>query len=48
MYSADGILVYEGIESEECNVGTGLVPIDGTDHDHYLGDISGFQGPVAC
>ena len=39
-------MVREGIGNEEYNAGTGLVPIDGTAHDHYLGNISGCQGPV--
>jgi hypothetical protein len=45
--AADQIVVCEGIGNEECNAGTELVPIDGTAHDHYLGGISGCQGPVA-
>jgi hypothetical protein len=47
VYAADEVVVCEGIGNEECNAGTGLVPIDGTAHDHYLGDISACQGPVA-
>ncbi|KAN0094055.1 alpha/beta-hydrolase [Hyaloscypha variabilis] len=46
-YAASGIVVCEGIGNEECNAGTGLVPIDGTAHNHYLGLISACQGPVA-
>jgi hypothetical protein len=47
LYAVDEIVVCEGIGNEECNAGTELVPIDGTAHDHYLGGISGCQGPVA-
>jgi hypothetical protein len=45
--AADEIVACEGNGNEECNAGNGLVPIDGTAHDHYLGVISGCQGPVA-
>lgn len=47
VYAASGIVVCEGIGNDECNAGTGLVPIDGTAHNHYLGLISTCQGPVA-
>jgi hypothetical protein len=47
LYVTDEILVCEGIENEECNAGMGLVPIDGTAHNHYLGNISACQRPVA-
>jgi hypothetical protein len=46
LYAVDEIVVCEGIGNEECNARTGLVPIDGTAHDHYFGNISGCQGPV--
>jgi len=46
VYAVDEIVVCEGIGNEECKAGTGLVPIDGTDHDHYFGNISDCQGPV--
>lgn len=34
-------------EPAECNAATGLVPIEGAAHDHYLGDISACQGALA-
>ena len=44
--AASDIVVCEGIGNDGCNAGTGLVPIDGTAHNHYLGLISACQGPV--
>jgi len=46
VYAASDIVVCEGIGNDGCNAGTGLVPIDGTAHNHYLGLISACQGPV--
>jgi hypothetical protein len=45
-YSAGDVVVCEGVGNESCNAGTGLVPIDGTAHDHYLGAIDTCQGPL--
>ncbi|KAE9368372.1 alpha/beta-hydrolase, partial [Stipitochalara longipes BDJ] len=47
VYARSNIVVCEGIGNAECNAGTGLVPIDGTAHNHYLGLISACQGPVS-
>jgi hypothetical protein len=46
VYEASDVVVCEGVGNEECNAGTGLVPIDSTAHDHYLGVISACKGPV--
>jgi len=46
-YAAGDVVVCEGVGNRGCNIGTGVVPIDGTAHDHYLGDIGACQGPVA-
>jgi hypothetical protein len=46
-YAAGSVVVCEGVGNEECNAGTGLVPIEGEAHDHYLGDIGACQGPIA-
>jgi len=43
-YTAGEVWVCEGVGNEGCNAGTGLVPIDGTAHDHYLGDIGACEG----
>ena len=47
VYVADEIIVCVGIGNEDCNAGTGLVPIDGEAHNHYLGNINVCQGPLA-
>jgi hypothetical protein len=47
VYEASDVVVCEGVGNEECNAGTGLVPIDGTAHDHCLGVITACKGPVA-
>lgn len=47
VYGADEVVICEGIGNAECNAGTGLIPIDGTAHNHYLGNITACQGPVA-
>jgi hypothetical protein len=36
VYEASDVVVCGGVVNEECNAGTGLVPIDGTAHDHYF------------
>lgn len=46
-YEVGDVLICEGIGNEDCNAGTGLVPIDGTAHDHYLGKISACQGSIS-
>jgi len=46
VYRVEDVVFCEGIGNEMCNAGTGLVPIDRTAHDHYLGDMSTCQGPV--
>jgi hypothetical protein len=43
-YSAGDVVLCEGVGNESCNAGTGLVPVDGTAHDHYLGAIDAGQG----
>jgi hypothetical protein len=45
-YRAGDVVVCEGVGNEECNAGTGPVPIDGTAHNHYFGDIGACQGPT--
>lgn len=46
-YEVGDVVVCEGVGNEECNAGTGLVPVEGEAHDHYLGDIGACQGPIA-
>lgn len=45
-YGTGDIVVCEGIGNDGCNAGTGLLPIDGEAHNHYLGLISACQGPI--
>ncbi|TVY45929.1 Mono- and diacylglycerol lipase [Lachnellula occidentalis] len=47
LYGAEDVVVCEGVGNEGCNAGTGLVPIDGDAHTHYLGLIAACQGPVS-
>ncbi|TVY29314.1 Lipase, partial [Lachnellula hyalina] len=46
-YGAQDVVVCEGVGDEGCNAGTGLVPIDGEAHNHYLGLIDVCQGPIS-
>ncbi|TVY87816.1 Lipase [Lachnellula willkommii] len=43
-YSSQDVVVCYGVGNEACNAGTGLVPINGEAHDHYLGLIAACQG----
>ena len=45
-YELQDIIVCEGIGNSSCNEGTGLIPIDGTSHNHYLGEIDVCAGSV--
>ncbi|KAH6705351.1 lipase [Leptodontidium sp. MPI-SDFR-AT-0119] len=47
VYEKENVVVCEGLGSEGCNAGTGLIPIAGDAHNHYLGVITACQGPVA-
>lgn len=46
-YGAQDVVVCEGVGNEGCNAGTGLVPIDGEAHNHYLGLIDACSGPFS-
>lgn len=46
VYGKEDVVVCEGLGSDGCNAGTGLVPIEGDAHNHYLGVITGCQGPI--
>lgn len=47
VYTANEVVVCEGLGNANCNLGTGLIPIAGDAHNHYLGPITACQGPVA-
>ncbi|KAH7390318.1 lipase [Cadophora sp. MPI-SDFR-AT-0126] len=46
VYEKENVVVCEGLGSTGCNAGTGLIPISGDAHNHYLGVISACQGPI--
>ena len=46
-YEVSDVIVCEGIGSSGCNAGTGLIPLDGTAHNHYLGNITACQGGIS-
>lgn len=43
-YTVEDVVVCEGVGNDGCNAGTGLIPIDGDAHNHYLGLIIACQG----
>lgn len=46
VYEKEDVVVCDGVGSDGCNAGTGLIPISGDAHNHYLGVITACQGPV--
>ncbi|KAL2062448.1 hypothetical protein VTL71DRAFT_6714 [Oculimacula yallundae] len=46
VYTKEQVTVCAGVGSEGCNAGTGLIPIAGDAHNHYLGVITACQGPI--
>jgi len=46
-YEAEDVVVCEDIGNGDCNAGTGLIPIEGDAHDHYLGNIGACQGGIS-
>ncbi|KAK0105444.1 hypothetical protein ONS96_004831 [Cadophora gregata f. sp. sojae] len=46
VYKKEDVVVCDALGSTDCNAGTGLIPIAGDAHNHYLGVITACQGPV--
>ncbi|CZS98256.1 related to Lipase [Rhynchosporium graminicola] len=46
VYTKEQVTVCEGVGTDGCNTKTGLIPIEGDAHNHYLGVITACQGPV--
>ncbi|PVH73391.1 lipase-like protein [Cadophora sp. DSE1049] len=46
VYEMENVVVCEGLGNVGCNAGTGLIPISGDAHNHYLGVITTCQGPI--
>ncbi len=46
-YNSTDVVICTGLGNADCNAGTGLIPIDGTAHSHYLGGIDLCQGSLS-